>query len=347
MIAILSVGGRVMRGNLKCFQILLCSILFIGAPYGSMAADKSPLPPSIKGISPGSEPAPAPVTPPGNDGLLSGMASGNYKIPSGWSLVAVQDFESGSCPPTQSCTDFGAKITATRPHSGSRSIEGNYTHDQSSTAWYLNEGNTGSFSEIYLSFWEFTESQARFNDEYMIARFQAPVSSSVQDIIYDWMWAPTFNSTKATLYMVSEGEVTERWGGKSGNIPVGVWTQWEIHLRPNTPGQADGFSRVYQNGVLFTSADNKELFGPDAKMANTYVAAGGFYTKIVWMKDYPTCSIPSGCSAGPWEGNDLCVVKNGWAGQSFANPRCAPTDPPLPSFKRFIDDVIVMKKTAG
>jgi len=337
-----------MRGNLKCFQILLCSILFIGAPYRSMAADKSPLPPSIRGISSGSDPAPAPapVTPPGNDGILSGMTPGNYKMPSGWSLVRAQDFEAG-CPSGEECYGSnGGGITTTKPHSGSKSMEGNYTNDQNSLQWVLQEGHTGSFSEIYLSFWEFTESQARFNDEYMIARFQAPVSSSVQDIVYDWMWAPTFNSTRATLYMVSEGEVTERWGGKSANIPVGAWTQWEIHLRPNTPGKADGFSRVYQNGVLFTSVENKELFGPAARMANTYVAAGGFYTKIVWMNDYPTCSIPSGCSAGPWQGNDLCVVKNNWPGQSFANPKCAPIDPPLPSFKRFLDDIIVMKKAA-
>lgn len=284
--------------------------------------------------------------------MLTGKTPSNFNIGDypDWLTVRTQDFESGSCPSDEACTSYGAAITTTLPHTGARSMQGTFAADQSSVAWVLSEGVTGSFNEIYVSYYEYVESQALFNDEWVIGRFQAPVSSSVQDIIYDFMWAPTFNNPSATLYMVSEGEVTQRWGGKYGPVPkadtagaVGGWHQWEIHLRPNTPGQADGFSRVYLDGALFTSTENKELFGPDARMANTYVSVGGFYTKIVWMTDYPTCSVPSGCSPGPWTGTDLCVVEKGWVGQSFSNPRCNPIDPPLPNFKRFIDDIIVVK----
>ena len=327
---------------------LLSSILIAGTPFASMAADKIPAPPSKLGITSGPV-QPVPATPPGNDGLLSGMTPGNYKIPSGWSIVRTQDFE--GTKPGDASEFWSNNATTEKPHTGSKSMVGIYTSDSSAVQWVLEEGNTGSFSEIYLSFWEFTESQALFNDEYMIARFLATESSSVQDIVYDWMWAPTFNSPISTLYMVSQGEVTERWGGKTGTVPKGAWHQWEIHLRPNTPGQANGFSRVYLDGVLYTSAENKQLFGPDARFTNTPVYAGGFYTKIVWMTDYPTCSIPSGCTSfadrAKFTGTDLCVEKMGWWSQPFSNPRCAPEDPPLPNFKRYIDDVVVMKKSAG
>jgi hypothetical protein len=339
-----------MKRKTKILIALLYPILIAGTPIGSMAADKIPSPPSKLGISGTVSPIPpGPVTPPGNDGLLSGMTPGNYKIPSGWSIVRTQDFE-GTIP-GDAIEYWNGSATTQNPHTGSKSLVGSYVADSSAVQWVLEQGYTGEFSEIYLSFWEFTESQARFNDEYMIARFLATKSSSMQDIVYDWMWAPTFNSTDSTLYMVSQGEVTERWGGKTDSVPTGAWHQWEIHLRPNTPGQANGFTRVYLDGALYTSVENKQLFGPDARFTNTPVYAGGFYTKIVWMKDYPNCSIPSGCVSyaerTKFLGTDLCVIEKKWVGQLFSAPKCAPEDPPLPNFKRHIDDVIVMKMTAG
>jgi hypothetical protein len=80
-----------------------------------------------------------------------------------------------------------------------------------------------------------------------------------------------------------------------------------------------------------------ENSGPDAD-------AGGLYTKLVWMTDYPACSVPSGCSSGPGEGTDACTAEMGWWGQPFGDPVCNPIDPPLPGFKRFFDDIIVMKR---
>jgi len=346
-------GQYIMKRRSNVLIALLCSTLVAGIPFGSMAADKIPTPPSIKGITSGTgSPAPSvPATPPGNDGLLSGMNPGNYALPSGWSLVRTQDFE-GTQPASESW-DGNEGASTTRSHSGSKSLEGDYPWDSADVKWQLKEGNTGSFSEIYLSFYEYTESKARFNDEYCVARFLAP-GAIVQDIVVDWMWAgpeqpgPNFNEQISTLFIVPQGSRTKRLAGQMATVPVGQWVQWEIHYRPSTIGleNNDGFFRVYKNGSLFVSAENVNING-EASMANTMVQAGGFYTKIVWMTDYPTCSIPSGCSPRPGVGNDLCVAKMGWWGQSFSSPKCAPKDPPLPSFKRFIDDVIVMKKTAG
>ena len=101
-----------LRENLKLFQILLCSILITGTPYGSIAADSPPLPPKIKGIISAQDP-PVPITPPGNDGLLSGMTPGNYKIPSGWSMVRATDFE-GTEPSGESWVMWDASVQTDR-----------------------------------------------------------------------------------------------------------------------------------------------------------------------------------------------------------------------------------------
>jgi len=329
-----------MKGNLNFIQILLCFVLITGIPFGSMAADKTPMPPSIKGIILGQDilPAPVPVTPPGNDGLLSGMTPGNYKMPSGWSLIKAQDFENG-CGSGEYCNLSQGSINSTRPHTGSKSLGGTYSADQNSVGWHTDEGIAGSFTEIYLSFYEWIDSSALFNDEFFLARF-AVNSGVFQEVLADWYWAPGFNKPSATLYIVPQGQRSERLVGKSATVPTGKWVQWEIHYRPNTPGNSNGFFRIYKDGSLFVSAENADV-NSTVSMANCSVSVGGVYTKLVWMKDYPTCTV---CSSSPGDGTDYCMSSKNWWGQSFSNPKCSPKDPPLPSFQRFIDDIILIKK---
>ena len=149
---------------------------------------------------------------------------------------------------------------------------------------------------------------------------------------------PAFNGTKATLYVLPQGVRSARLAAKTATVPKGSWVQWEIHYRPNTSGNADGFARVYKNGTLFTHTENANI-NSTINMNNAAIQVGGVYTKLLWMKDYPACSI---CSKAPGDGNDLCRKVRGY--QQFGNPYCAPTDPALPSFKRFFDDIIVLKK---
>jgi len=327
-----------MRGNIKLFQILLCFILITGIPSGSMAANNPPGPPSQLLIQKAPDTSPAPVSPQGNDGLLSGMTPGNYKIPSGWSLIRVQDFE-GGCGSGEHCGGSNGSITTAKSHNGSHSVGGTYSADQNSVGWYLASGETGSYSEIYVSFYEYIESQALFNDEFFLARFKSP-GSTFQEVIADWYWAPGFNKPNATLYIVPQGQRDARVAEKSDTVPKGQWFQWEVHYRPNSAGNSDGFFRIYKNGSLYVSAENANLNGK-VSMSNGELQVGGVYTKLVWMTDYPTCT---SCSSSPGTGSDLCTNYKGWWGQSFSNPKCNPTDPPLPSFKRFIDDIILIKK---
>lgn len=327
-----------MKRKTTLYFKLLCFWMIIGIPMFSMATI-IPSPPSGLSINEKGTILPPP-TPLGGDSLLPGMTPKNYTIPSGWSVLRTQDFE-GTCPAGEWCGRWSGSITTTRPHTGSRSVEGSYPSDQADAGWSLEEGHTGYFSEIYLSFYEFIESQALFNDEFWMAQFVK--SNPFQEVIAAWLWArndqgrPAFNTPNMHLYAVSQGNKTERYAGVLKAVPKAAWVQWEIHYRPNTPANSDGFFRVYKDGTLYTSAENVNLNGT-LSMENVAVQAGGLYTKLVWMTDSPTCS---SCSSAPGEGTDYCSSSKGWFGQSFSSPICGPS---LPSFIRYFDDIILMKK---
>jgi hypothetical protein len=340
-------GRLPMKGSAKVYVGILCFSVVAGLPAGSFASGTPSAPSGLTIGDPAStsEPIvpPDPITPPGNEGLLSGVTPGNLKIPSGWSLVRATDFE-GTQPSGEKWTAWSAAVRTDRSHTGSKSLGGTYSADQADVGWRLNSGVLGSFSEVYLSFYEYIESQALFNDEFFLARFSR--DDPFHEVILDWYWArndagsPAFNGTKATLYAVPQGVTFGNVAGKTATVPKGAWVQWEIHYRPNTSGASNGFIRVYKDGILFTSAENVNLNGT-ASMTNMSVQVGGLYTKLVWMMDYPTCTV---CSTAPGKGTDYCTGSKKWFGQNFSDPQCAPTDPPLESFKRYIDDIILLKR---
>ena len=329
-----------MKGKFKFLVALFCSATTIGMPMSALAAG-APNPPSGLAIGLGSPPPPpTPIEPPGNEGLLSGMTPGSYSIPSGWSLVVKQDFE-GSQPGNENWGSFDGDVTSTRPHSGSRSIEGTYRNDQADAHWSLAPGNIGSFNEVYLSFYEYVDTAAVFNDEFFLAKFSVS-GPTYQEVLADWFWAEksgslAYNGTEATLYVLPQGSRSARLAGKTATIPKGSWVQWEMHYRPNTGGNSNGFYRIYRNGVLYTSVENANL-NASVSMADCLVQVGGVYTRLVWMTDYPNCS---SCSSAPGEGTDYCTGYKGWVGQSFSSPVCGPSQA---SFKRYFDDIIVLKR---
>jgi hypothetical protein len=333
--------NRFIRQWFILILIVLAATSF--ANFG-FAADRIPGPPSQVEVfnpdpTPDPNPDPPPATPPGDDSLLVGMTPSKYNIPPGWTLVVSQDMEE-SCPDSQSCGGVSGAITTTRPHTGSKSIEGTYDNDQDNVRWALREGNLGSFDEVYTSWYEYVDSAAKFNDEYFMWVMIKP--SPYQEVILDWYWAPGFNKPTASLYTIQQGVCSPGRKSMRGGSPGtgGTWQQFEVHFRPNTPGKSNGFMRVYRDGNLYTSYENGN-FVCSENMADSLVQVGGTYTKLVWMEDYPACTQ---CSSAPGSGTDYCTGSKNWSGQSFSNPICNPTDPQLPSFKRFIDDVVVMKK---
>ncbi len=276
-------------------------------------------------------------------GLLSGMTPANFTMPSGWTLVKAQDFESGSVGGSES---INGSITGSNPHGGSKSLAGTYAGDGATVAYYLNSGVTGSFSELYLSFYDFMEAQGRANDELFIARFFIRDGSGnlAQEVIIDNLGAGNsssntgFNSLSSNIVIEpqspSSGTTTAIWG-PGYELGWGTWTQWEIEFKPNSPGNSDGLIRVYKNGALFLEKVNIKLNG-NLNMNDAGVEVGGVYTKLTWIRSDGSCGsfLGDGTDSGPRVSN-------------FNHLPCPNQGPPsgvVPIFKRMIDDVIVIKK---
>jgi hypothetical protein len=309
-------------------------------PGSASAISIAPSAPS--NIRIGSEVFPPPVTPPptppGNNGLLSGMTPGNYTVPSGWSVVVSQDFEGQ----LSSSEGTNGSISSANKHAGSKSLVGTYTGDASDLSWWLRTNKIGAFSEVYVSWYDYNESQARVNDEYWLLQFmkRGPSDELYQEVIVTWMWAG-FNETSSPLFIVPQTEIdsigqTARYGGGQHTVDTSVWTQWEIHYRPSTSGNSNGFLRVYENGNLVESAENKNI-NNKADMSNMSINVGGVYTKLTWILSGGSCAseFGGGSDSGPRVYN-------------FSNPCPCPNQCPpngyVPIFKRYFDDIIVMKK---
>jgi hypothetical protein len=286
-----------------------------------------------------------PPTPSGNDGLLSGMTPSKYSIPSGWTLIKTQDFEGTNLTSSEFLT--GAKFTTNLVHSGSKSVSGTYSGDSSEVKYGLYEGNTGSFNEVYISAWIFDESQGRFNDENFFVRVLKTdtngnlaqelmgmtfgLGSSTEDSGFNSISAKAIISGAST-----ENGVTETWWGRTLTGGWGNWTQWEFWYRPNAPGSSNGFARLYQNGTLIHKVENANING-SVNMSNSMLQIGGVYTKLTWLHSNGACSSFIG------EGGDNGPRVSNW-NETCPCPNQCPPDGKVPIFKRYIDDVIFMKR---
>jgi IPT/TIG domain/Putative Ig domain len=277
--------------------------------------------------------------------LLAGMTPSNFTVPAGWTLARTENFESGSLPSDE---DMIGSISTNNSHTGSRSLEGAYGGDGQRFAWFLGT-NTGVINSrhVYLSWYEFRESQGRFNDEYQLARFfkQDSNYNLIQEEIVDFYTsAPTnsgFNSTSARLVFVPQGSppgVVNAFYGPFISGGWGVWNQWEVEFQANDPGLSNGILRVHLNGTLQFSLVNQNFNGT-IDMTNQIVEIGDTYTKLTWYDPVgsTTCAtaIGNGTDSGPRVTN-------------FNNPcPCAnqcPSSGLVPIFKRYIDDIIVLKR---
>jgi len=266
------------------------------------------------------------------------MTPASYSIPSGWTLVVKQDFEN------QLSTSEGTNgsISSTNKHAGTKSLVGTISGDATDVSWWLRTNRIGTFSEVYVSWYDYSESQARINDEYWLLQFmkRGPSDELYQEVIVTWMWAG-FNQSSSPLFIVPQTEIdsmgqTSRFGGGTHSLDAGSWTQWEIHYRPSSSGSSNGFLRVYKNGNLIESAENKNI-NNQVDMSNMSINIGGVYTKLTWLLSSGACATEfgGGTDSGPRVGSfsSICPCPN----------QCPPSGY-VPIFKRYLDDVIVMKK---
>jgi hypothetical protein len=278
------------------------------------------------------------------------MTPSKYSIPNGWSLVKAQDFENG-CGSDGNCSKGQSSIGTGRANSGTHSVQGTYSQDGDYVAYIT---YPGSYAELYVSWFDYVDSTALFTDEFYLAHFEkrTPEDTLDQEVIVDFLWSGQNNPSKTgDLHAMIQGLgrtwcTVNEYGQNYRTYPVGQWVQWEVHFRPNTwttggvPND-DGLLRVYMNGTVWVDFENYNFNG-NRSMNDLYLAIGGVYTQLIWSKQDPAvvggsaCNFPSECG----NVSDGCRNFMGWP-VPFDNPRCGPTHP---SFNRYMDDVIVMKK---
>ena len=268
--------------------------------------------------------------------LLNGATASSYTVPSGWTSVWAQGCE-GSI---NTAKEFVTACTSTHPHSGAKSIEGTISYSAASVRWKGFGSALGVGREVYLSWWDYLESQGRMNTEMYVAHFikqnmpQGPLGYNFEEVVIDWFNDPTglFNSTIGQIMAVSQGGYVSKANyGPAPALPWGLWTQWEVHFRSNTPGASDGFVRIYKNGILFYALSNTNWNGT-GDMSGMDVQVGGTYTKAIWRK------AGGACGAFQGDGTETAHCTD------FNNCECPP-NPPI--FKRFLDDIIVMIPGSG
>jgi hypothetical protein len=248
---------------------------------------------------------------------MTGMTPINYNIPSGWTLVRTQDFENG-CPPGENCGLWGGSITTTKPHFGSRSIEGTYTGDQAAPGWRLEENIIGNFTQLYISWWEWLDTNARFNDEFWMFHMVTPSGSTPwEEIVLPWFEGydangkMVYNGVKTNLTLVTQGDIDTRAGLKQDNPATGTWVQWEVHIIP-TVGTDAGHLYIYKDGSLYAKKTNYTL-SKGANFSNAQLTIGTQYSLGCWFaKANAMRYIPSSCSSGPGIGSNMGICWEEW-----------------------------------
>lgn len=268
--------------------------------------------------------------------LLKGATPSSLSVPSGWKVYGTHTFE--NCTLNSTLQEFavsGAGCRTTQAHSGTHS-EGGLVSGTSSPNWgYEFLPST----EVYVSWWEYLDSTARFNTE-MITFHMLHNAGTFAEFVWDWYYESgtgnDFNRTTARLSAVQNGAHDQAEVFSRTTVPVGAWHQFEVHWKANTPGLNDGVSQIYQDGVLLQTV-GPQNFNAGVNMVNSRFSLMGSYTKLMWY----TNSSMSTCSSGEFGYNPpqpaaQCL--------NFAACACPPNPP---TFNRYIDDIIVLVPGSG
>jgi hypothetical protein len=290
------------------------------------------------------------------------IGAGGCSLPSGWTLIAQQDFEcanSHSIPTNPACAKLPATQTSTpgnkfetvKAHGGTYGFGSQYFGDGNEVDWIDNDPAApdravGSFNSVYLSWWEWTDSNATYpNSDYYLFQVEnnTPCDGGPSGSNYD---AQSFNVPSlpgGTALMIAGGLSNPtascngvfQYSNGARNLPMmaGTWRQVEVLYTPSTsvtgssllagtvacpsshvPGCGNGLQQLFINGQLNQQETNANLNGT-ASMANSKIQVGGVITDF--------CTADGSVRANPFS---KC--------QKYA---------PMP-FNRYFDDIIILKK---
>lgn len=264
------------------------------------------------------------------DSLIPGATPSNFRVPAGWQVYSAQTFESGAVGPGE--YKFGS-ITTTKPHSGTRSLTGVYDGHSDQPVWGI---ESLPATEVYLSYWDFVDSNASFNTEFAV--FQWLQRTPFQEMWWTWYYSGTFNDKVQRMSFVTNGPRDQAITPALTPVPTGAWHQYEIWVKANTPGVNNGFAKIYIDGVLNHQvgpglATGGNLNG-SVNMAGSRLSTGGTYTKLIWRRANGSCGTFEGDGTTPPP--TICF--------DFTNCSCPP-NPPI--FNRYYDDIIVLVPGSG
>jgi hypothetical protein len=181
--------------------------------------------------------------------LLTGQSPRTLALPSGWTLTATEDFESGNCG-TGWC---GGNFSTTQAHN-----DGDATHTHAIERQFGNDDCGGCVfgynkflpvgtREAYISFYEWLDSSFRMNDEMFLARFHWDTGNgqpSFRESVFDYFQNSSlaYNSTNATLLWNIQGapyyqnKLPSNTRGDTTNFSftTGSWVQHEIYVKFST-----------------------------------------------------------------------------------------------------------------
>lgn len=289
----------------------------------------------------------------------------NYP-PASWTQVDAQGFETGALHGFEQFSG-DSSIGTGHPHTGTHDMEGTVNYTSTNIVMYETTGVLGTWNEIYISFWEFLPTTARFNDEW------DPVFLNSRDAVdpfgtYRQILPVNFEDDITFAYNSPTTSVKLELQGSAGALdttisyipsktyPVGVWTQWEIHIKPNTPGQVNGVYELWQNGVNIVEDSGENIngiwdfTGSQGSGHTVDFQVGGLYSKLNYtsngslMKPAGTCDPAAGCVCGNPLGNGLAVAWNGLYNDPAALTTLGNCSPIPPTFKAYFDDIIIIKK---
>ena len=287
----------------------------------------------------------------GNESLLAGYTVNSNNVlsgpvPSGWTLVTAQGFDNGSIPGGQLFWGSSTGITSAASYTGTHSAGGTYAGDGNAVGWGLNPGNIAS-REAYISWWEYDEPQGKLNDEMFLMRVYTNDASNnlQQEIVFDYLGGGPFNSDTGTMSVIPQGVgggYTHAYHMSRYGPTWGSWDQWEVYLKTSTPNIDDGAFKIFKNGVLMDSLSNINLNG-NYDMTNMALEIGGVYTKLTWWNGVGSFSAPGSCTSYLGNGTDSGPRVRDFSVQCPCTNECPPNGY-VPIFKRYLDDIIILRK---
>lgn len=312
----------------------------------------------------------------GGQSLLSGCThtgAGGCALPSGWTLVAQQDFECsnshaipanlacGILPSTQNTSVGGNNLPIStfeqsQVHSGSYAFGGQYTGDGGQVNWILGQpqnnnsgaGLLGSFNTVYISYWEYTDPNAQYgNSDYYLFHMVSPTlcNGLPQDVAYDAQPLGGGGARPvpvAFMLPIANGNTTGsacqgyyQWANGAKNLAMmgGEWRQVEIAYTPSTSVTPP----PSETPNVFCSSPSKKGCGNGSLQLfiNGQLSQQSLNANLNGTTPMSNSDVEVGGVI-----TDFCDADATIRASPFT--RCPPAAPK--AFHRYFDDIIIMKK---